>query len=116
MADLDFHPSEVFDLGIPLEEDDDQDQTEAEALVGRMIEEALQWREEHIDPVLQKATDYYNGAPYGDEEDGRSKVVTSEVRDVVQAIMPSLMRVFFGSENVVEFKPFGPEDVDQAKQ
>ena len=112
---MDFHPSELFDTGIGLE-DPEEDLTEAEALVGRMIEEALSWREEHLDPPLAKATDYYNAEPYGDEEEGRSKVVTSEVRDVVQAIMPSLMRVFFGSERVVEFKPYGPEDVAIAEQ
>lgn len=116
MADTELHPSEIFDTGIPLDADVDEEQTEAEALVGRMIEEALQWREEHIDPVLQQATDYYNAEPYGDEEEGRSQVVTTEVRDVVQAAMPSLLRVFFGSEHVVEFKPHGPEDAEVARQ
>ena len=107
----------MFDVGLPPEDmEDGNDQTEAEALVGRMIEEALQWRQENLDPLLQAATDYYNAEPYGDEQEGRSKVVTSEVRDVVQAVLPSLLRVFFGSEHVVEFRPFGAEDVQVARQ
>ncbi len=39
-----------------------------------------------------------------------------EVRDTVSAMLPSLMRVFFSSENVVEFVPRGPEDVTGAQQ
>jgi len=38
------------------------------------------------------------------------------VRDTVSAMLPSLMRVFFNSENVVEFAPRGPEDVKMAQQ
>jgi hypothetical protein len=39
-----------------------------------------------------------------------------EVRDTVSAMMPSLMRIFFSSENTVEFVPTGPEDVANAQQ
>lgn len=100
----------------PIEAQPPHDDEDLQSLVQRQIEEALQWREEHLDPELDKATDYYFGRPYGDEEDGRSQVVTTEVRDAVQSIMPSLMRVFAGSERVVDFKPQGPEDVEVAKQ
>jgi hypothetical protein len=62
------------------------------------------------------ATGYYYGAPFGDEEDGRSQVVSMDVRDTVQGILPSLMRIFFGPERVVEFMPQGPEDVASADQ
>lgn len=62
------------------------------------------------------ATDYYHGELYGDEEEGRSKVVTREVQDTVNAIMPNLMRIFFGPEHAAEFSPRGPEDVAMAEQ
>jgi hypothetical protein len=39
-----------------------------------------------------------------------------EVRDTVSAMLPSLMKVFFSSENVVEYVPRGPEDVAGAQQ
>jgi hypothetical protein len=39
-----------------------------------------------------------------------------DVRDTVQGILPSLMRIFFGPERVVEFAPQGPEDVQSAEQ
>ena len=62
------------------------------------------------------ATEYYYGQPFGDEEEGRSQVVSMDVRDTVQGILPSLMRIFFGPERVVEFTPQGPEDVQNAEQ
>jgi len=43
-------------------------------------------------------------------------VVAMEVRDTVSAMLPSLMKVFFSTENVVEFVPRGPEDVKSAQQ
>lgn len=85
-------------------------------LLERAVEEALSWREEHLDPHLSKATDYYHAREYGDEKEGRSQVVTTEVRDAVQQMLPSIMRVLHGSERVAEYKPRGPEDVALAKQ
>lgn len=89
---------------------------DVQAIVQRQIEQAKQWRDEYLDPVQAKATDYYLRRPFGNEQEGRSRVVTSELLEAVLTIMPSLMRVFFGSERVVEFKPYGPEDVDTADQ
>jgi hypothetical protein len=52
--------------------------------------------------------DYYDREPYGDEQEGSSRVVTSEFADTIESIMPSMMRVFAGSESSVEFSPTGP--------
>jgi len=53
----------------------------------------------------------YLGEPYGDEVEGRSQVVSTDIADVVEADMPSLARVFLGSGDVVTFKPnTGAED------
>lgn len=52
----------------------------------------------------------------GNEVDGQSEAVTSDVADVVDSIMPSLMRVFGSDENLVMFDPVGPEDVAAAEQ
>jgi hypothetical protein len=86
-------------------EDDLGPDEELQALVKRAVQEAISWRQENLDPEQAKATDYYKGRPFGDEVEGRSKVVSTEVRDVVKAILPSLLRVFFGPERVVEFAP-----------
>jgi len=63
-----------------------------------------------------QALDRYFGRPYGNEMDGRSKVVSNDVRDAVNWIMPSLLRVFLSSDDILRFDPTGPEDADQADQ
>lgn len=85
-------------------------------LVQRAAEEAVLWRDEDLDEDQAEATDYYMGRPFGNETEGRSRVVSTDVRDTIQAMLPSLMRIFFGSEKIVEYQPFGPEDVEFADQ
>ena len=63
-----------------------------------------------------QALNYYYGADYGNEEEGRSQVKTSELSDVIESVMPSLMKVFAGGEQVVKFSPRSAEDVEQSEQ
>src|SRR5574343_406852 len=79
-------------------------------------DDASNWIDSDIAPVRAKATRYYKGEKFGNEEEGRSQIVLTEVRDSVLQILPSLMRVFFSGEKVVEFVPVGPEDVSAAEQ
>lgn len=66
----------------------------------------------------QKAFQYFMGEPFGDEEDNRSQVISTDVADVVEADMTSLARVFLGSNEVVEFTPTSerPEDIQEAQE
>jgi hypothetical protein len=64
----------------------------------------------------QKALDLYLGRPYGDEQDGRSKVVMRDVADTIEWIKPSLMKVFCSGDEIARFDPIGPEDEQQAQQ
>ena len=89
---------------------------EVQALVTRMVEEAIQYYEESLQDDQERATDYYHGRPFGNEEEGRSKVVATVIRDATQAQLPSLMRIFFGSEHVVEYRPRRLEQEAMARQ
>lgn len=62
------------------------------------------------------ADKYYRGEPRGDEQEGRSQVVSRDVAEAVDGAMPSMMRVFAGGEQVCAFDPNGPEDEESAKQ
>lgn len=62
------------------------------------------------------AWDYYLSKPLGNEVEGESDVVTSDVADVIDGIMPSLIRIFTTDDNLVIFEPQGPEDVRAAEQ
>lgn len=92
------------------------DQIDIQAIVSGEIEDAVDYIDSTISPLRALATQYYRGEEFGNEEDGRSKVVSRDVRDTVQAILPSLMKVFFSGQNIVEFAPNGPEDVAAAAQ
>ena len=92
------------------------DESELQGIVASELEDAVSYIDSDVSPIRAKGTEYYRGDPFGNEEDGRSQVVAMEVRDTVSAMLPSLMKVFFSSENVVEYVPRGPEDVAGAQQ
>ena len=81
---------------------------EIEAASGNFNTELSHQREE--------AMEYYLGEPFGNEIEGRSEIVTTDVRDTIEYIMPSLMRIFTTHNNTAEFDPQGPDDVEMAKQ
>lgn len=60
--------------------------------------------------------DYYNQKPFGDEIDGQSKVVTSDVADVVEWMTPSLLRIFTQGRNVATFTAVDPRADEEAMQ
>jgi hypothetical protein len=64
------------------------------------------------------ALDYYMGDMTKDMPvpDGRSRAVSSDVADTIEGLMPSLMDIFAGSDEVVRFEPVGPEDEQAAQQ
>lgn len=76
---------------------------------------------EYIDLIgatrLKAMREYYREPYPGDEElDGWSTIVTSEVADAVEAMLPGLVDVFTSSDEAVVFEPTKPEDVDGAEQ
>ena len=63
-----------------------------------------------------EAIDYYLGQPFGNEEEGRSQVVSYDVQDTIESALPQLLKVFVAGDKVVQFDPKGPEDQDAADQ
>lgn len=66
----------------------------------------------------QRAMRYYMGDVGTDipSEDGRSSAVSTDVSDTIDGLMPALMEIFAGSDEVVQFEPVGPEDMKAAEQ
>ena len=62
------------------------------------------------------ALNAYFGRPMGNEVEDRSQIVLPELRDTVEWIMPTLMRMFVGSGKPVQFDPEAPGDEEQAEQ
>lgn len=63
-----------------------------------------------------KAMQYYLSEPFGNEVNGRSQVVTSDVADTIEWMLPQLIKIFTSSDEAVVFDPVGPEDEEAAKQ
>lgn len=87
-----------------------------QAVVKAAADDAVRYIDEQVAPDREAATAYYRGDPLGNEEEGRSEIVMTEVRDVVQAILPSLLRIFCGSDQVADFQPRVSMKVEEAEQ
>jgi hypothetical protein len=89
---------------------------EFQGAVKAAIKDAADYIDDEVAPYRERAIRYYRGDAFGNEEEGRSQVVMTEVRDTILAMMPSLLRVFTASEKPVEFAPRRAEDVAMAEQ
>lgn len=58
----------------------------------------------------------YHRMPYGNEEDGWSQIVTSDVQDTVEWILPALLKIFTSTDQAVSFDPSNANDVEGAEQ
>ena len=89
---------------------------ELSAHLEQEINSALGHKDGKLTAQRTDALDRYYGKKYGNEQEGRSQIVTRDVADVIEWIMPSLMKIFTSGDKVVQFEPQGPEDVGMAKQ
>lgn len=92
--------------------------TEAELLAIVEAEErsALGYGDGELNRDREKALRYFNGEPFGNEQEGRSQVVSTDVSNTVLWVMPSLLRIFTATYKAVEFEPERPEDEEAARQ
>jgi hypothetical protein len=63
-----------------------------------------------------ESTEYYLGNEPEPTSSLQSYYVSTDVRDTVLFMLPSIMRTFFGTKKIVEFVPKGPEDIPIAEQ
>lgn len=89
---------------------------EVVAIVDREFNSAMGAPDGELSTERALSWKYYNSEPLGNEVEGKSTYVTSDVADVVDGIMPSLMRMFSTKENLVTFDAHGPEDEPLAAQ
>jgi hypothetical protein len=68
--------------------------------------------------AAERAQSYaeYMRQPYGNEEEGRSSVVSSDVLDTIEGMLPDLIDVFVSSDKAVQFDPTSEEDEEGARQ
>lgn len=104
------------ETGYVLPKNEPMSDEEFRYIVYQAIQDAETYIDSYLAPAREKAMEYYLAEPFGNEEEGRSQVVLTEVRDTVLAMLPSLLRIFTGGDKVVEFVPKSQEDVAAAEQ
>lgn len=88
---------------------------ELRAIIGRRLGATMSTTDSELRKDRETALNHYYGRPYGNEQDGRSQIVTKDLMDTIEWMMPSLLRIF-STKDAVQFDPVGPEDEELAKQ
>lgn len=86
------------------------DEAELKSAVKYEIERAESYIHGDVNPDRQKALQAYRADPYGDEVEGRSKHVATDVQDTIEAMLPELLRPYLSAGKIGEFQPTQPED------
>jgi hypothetical protein len=98
----------------PLSDDD------LKALANSELRQAVGYFGGKLADQRRKAEIYYLGEPKDDlappEIDGRSSVVSTDVRNVIESMLPQLQSKFCGGDQVVEFEPASRDDEQKATQ
>ena len=95
-----------------------KDETDMEHLTG-VIKSEMDDAKDFIHQVgaeRAESTEYYLGEQPQAQSSMQSEFVSTDVRDSVLFMLPSIMRTFFGTKKIVEFVPHGPEDIPVAEQ
>ncbi|WP_337267499.1 portal protein [Oryzifoliimicrobium ureilyticus] len=86
------------------------------SVISQLVRDCESYREQ-LSKDRDRAMEYFDGemsdVPH---QDGRSKVVSRDVRAHVKKVLPSLMRTILGNEKVAEFQPVAAGDEDNAEQ
>lgn len=91
-------------------------QNELKSILQAEIDDAIGYIETETVDQRKQALQAYLRQPYGNEVEGKSQIVTGEVAEAIDGALPSLVRIFTGSDNIVVFEPQGPQDEASAKQ
>lgn len=98
----------------PLSDDD------LKALANRELRAAVGYFGGKLADQRRRAEIYYLGEAKDDlappEIDGRSSVVSTDVRNTIESMLPQLMAKFVGGDQVVEFEPATKDDEQKAQQ
>ena len=74
------------------------------------------WMSGDLAQERAEAIDYFLARPFGNEIEGRSQVVISDVADTINGILPAMVKIFCGGDEVAKFSPRNGEDVQGAEQ
>lgn len=91
-------------------------ETTLKGVLSARITSALGFTDDALVKQRREAEKYYRGDKFGNEQEGRSQVVSRDVAEAVDSMMPALLKIFTAGDEVARFDPRQPEDVEAAKQ
>ena len=89
---------------------------ELRGIINQEINNSIGFMGSNLTSQRKKSLEYYMGDKLGTEIDGRSQVVSTDVADTIETILPNLLRIFTASDQVVKCEPVKSEDVPLADQ
>jgi len=92
------------------------DEYKLKALIASEIQTSMGYLGGELTEQRTKSLEYYFGEPFGNEQDGRSQVVSTDVADTIESILPTIMRTFTASPKAVQCIGNKPGDEAAAKQ
>jgi hypothetical protein len=91
-------------------------QNDLKSILQAELDDAIGFLETETVEQRKQALEAYLRQPYGNEVEGKSQIITGEVAEAIDGALPSLVRIFTGSDQIVVFEPQGPQDEASAKQ
>ena len=89
---------------------------ELKNIISQEINNSMGYMGGNLSAQRKKSLEYYMGEPLGTEIDGRSQVVSTDVADTIETILPNLLKIFTASDQTVKCEPVKAEDVELADQ
>lgn len=100
----------VADTVAPMSED------ELLAMLDSLEQDAQSFMDADLSDTRATVLDYFFGQPFGNEEEGRSQAISTDVMDGILGMLPDVLEPFVSSDQAVEFEPENEEDEDSAEQ
>ena len=89
---------------------------ELKAIISSEIQSSLGYLGGELTEARAKSLDYYFSEPFGNEQEGRSQVISTDVADTIESILPQIMRTFTASPKVVQCVANNAQDEAISKQ
>ena len=89
---------------------------ELKAIISSEIQSSLGYLGGELTEARAKSLDYYFSEPFGNEQEGRSQVISTDVADTIESILPQIMRTFTASPKAVQCVANNAQDEAIAKQ
>ena len=81
-----------------------------------MERSAVDFMEQEAALTRAKIMEYFFGMPFGNEEEGRSEAISTDVMDGLLGMMPGLTEPFVSTDDTVVFTPTAAKDEDACEQ